>query len=576
VSTVAHHSIAAKFDESIGVAVNLGAALSHLRKWEEAYDAFFKSTWSAAWQSAGYYRVAAIDLMRGENELALEHLQKALVRNSHHMKARNAMAAALRRLNLPEEAKKAAEESLRIDPMDLIAMRELALAEGRNGDIWLDMPGINHNTAIELALEYAEWGMEEDAADILKAYAALAGDPAQVYPMIYYHLGAIEGDDRWFHLAEEAIPDCCFPHRLEDRIALEQAARHDIPHSKALYYLGNFWYDRLQAERAIGCWEESIRLKNDFAIPHRNLALAYFNKRAMYREALSEMETAFALNEGDARVFMELDQLRKKLHVPASNRLEHMNRHWALVVARDDQYLEYCTVLNKLGEHERALELLLTRRFHPWEGGEGKVPAQWRIAMTQLARGEMRLGEYKAAIKRLKIAAGDYPEGFGEGKLTGTQENDIYYLLGKAFTAAGDLSAAHAAYERAGAGLSTPAGMMYYNDQPPEMIFYQGLARRELGDAQGAALHFDRLIAYGREHMDDEVKIEYFAVSLPDLQIFEEDLQKRNRIHCLFMMVLGHLGKGEREEADTLLRRLQELEPEHQGVKVHISSFLEK
>jgi hypothetical protein len=76
--------------------------------------------------------------------------------------------------------------------------------------------------------------------------------------------------------------------------------------------------------------------------------------------------------------------------------------------------------------------------------------------------------------------------------------------------------------------------------------------------------------------MDDEVKIEYFAVSLPDLQIFEEDLQKRNRIHCLFMMVLGHLGKGEREEADTLLRRLQELEPEHQGVKAHISSFLKK
>lgn len=555
---------------------NLGAALCFLHKREEAYGAFFKSTWNASWQSAGYYRVATIDLCHGEYELGIEHLQKALIRNGHHMKARNAMTAALRRLGRLGEANKAAEESLQIDPMDLIAMRECALAKGESGDNWLTMPGISHNTAIELALEYAEWGMPEDAAAILKAYAAFIGDPVKVYPMIYYHLGAMDGDGRWFQMAEEASPDYCFPHRLEDRLALEQAVRQDAPHSKALYYLGNFWYDRLQAVRAIGCWEESIRLKSDFAIPHRNLALAYFNKRAMYKEALCEMEKAFALNEGDARVFMELDQLRKKLHVKASERLIHMERYFALVAARDDQYLEYCTVLNILGEYERALKLILARRFHPWEGGEGKVPAQWRIAMTQLARGELRRGEYGAAIKRLQTVAGDYPESFGEGKLAGAQENDIYYLLGKAYAAAGDDKAAHAAYERAGSGLTTPAGMLYYNDQPPEMIFYQGLARREMGDTQGAYMRFDKLISYGREHMDDEVKIEYFAVSLPDLQIFEEDLQKRNRIHCLFMRALGHLGKGERGEADILLQNLHELEPEHQGAKVHIASFLEK
>jgi tetratricopeptide (TPR) repeat protein len=555
---------------------NLGVALSFLDKWDEAYNAFFKSTWNAAWQNAGYYRVAAIDLRRGEYELAIEHLQKALIRNSHHMKARNAMAAALRRLHRLEEAKKTAEESLCIDPMDLIAMRECVLLGGGSGDVWLDMPGINHNTAIELSLEYAEWGMAEDAMEILKAYAARIGDPVQVYPLIYYHLGALNGDDRWFSFAEDASSDYCFPHRLEDRIVLERAIHRNVPHSKALYYLGNFWYDRLQAERAIACWEESIRLEADFAIPHRNLALAYFNKRAMYKEALSEMETAFALNDSDARIFMELDQLRKKLKVPASERLEHMDCHWPLVAARDDQYLEYCTVLNKLGEYEKALTLLLARRFHPWEGGEGKVPAQWRIAMTQLAHGELQRKEYGAVINRLQNVAGDYPESFGEGKLTGAQENDTYYLLGKAYAASGDIKAAHAAYERAGSGLSTPAGMMYYNDQPPEMIFYQGLARRELGDVQGASVRFDKLITYGREHMDDEVKIEFFAVSLPDLQIFEEDLQKRNRVHCLFMMALGHLGKGEREEADALLRRLYELEPEHQGAKVHIARFLEK
>ncbi len=549
---------------------NLGAALDFLGKWDEAYDAFYKSTWNAAWQSAGYYRAAAIDLRRGEDTLALEHLQKALIRNGHHMKARNARTAALRRLGRMQEAVRAAEESLQIDPLDLIAMRENALAQGQDGAVWLAVPGINHNTAIELALEYAEWGMKEDAAEVLKAYAAQSENLSQVYPMIYYHLAALENGGKWLALAEEALPDYCFPHRLEDRLALEAAVRRGAPCSKALYYLGNFWYDRLQAEKAIGCWEESIRQKADFATPHRNLSLAYFNKRGMYPQALAQMEMAFSLKPDDARVFMELDQLRKKLHVPAQERLEHMERHFRLVSARDDQYLEYCTVLNVLGDYEKALKLLLARRFHPWEGGEGKVPAQWRIAMTQLARKEMENNDYQAAMERLQTAAGEYPESFGEGKLAGAQENDIYYLLGKAYTATGNGHAAKAAFERAASGLSEPVGMMYYNDQPPEMIFYQGLARQKLSDNEGAALRFEKLIAYGEKHFDDHVKIEYFAVSLPDLQIFEEDLQKKNKAHCLFMMALGHMGKEQTEAAENSLRRLHELAPEHQGAKAHL------
>lgn len=553
---------------------NLGTALALLEKWDEAYDAFYKSTWNAAWQSAGYYRVAAIDLRRGEAELALEHLQKALVRNSRHMKARNAMAAALRGLERLKDSEKAAAESLETDPMDLAAMREQALAKGQDSAVWLHMPGISHNTAIELALEYAEWGMDGEAAEILKAYAAGERDPSRVYPMIYYHLAAFEKEGKWLALAEEAVPDYCFPHRLEDRLALQQAIEKTKVHSKALYYLGNFWYDRLQGERAIACWEESVRQEPGFATPHRNLALAYFNKRAMYQEALREMETAFSLNVKDARVFMELDQLRKKLHVPVRERLSHMERYPDLVTARDDQYLEYCTVLNALEEYEKALSLLLARRFHPWEGGEGKVPAQWRIAMTQLARQQMQRGDYPGAVRRLREAAGAYPESFGEGKLNGTQENDIYYLLGVAFKDMGDADSAKAAFEKAATGLSEPVGMMYYNDQPPEMIFYQGLARLELGDGAGAAMRFDRLAAYGEKHYGDQAKIEYFAVSLPDLQIFEEDLQKKNKAHCLFMTALGYLGKGNRNAARESLNRLYQIEPYHMGAKIHVENGL--
>ena len=108
---------------------------------------------------------------------------------------------------------------------------------------------------------------------------------------------------------------------------------------------------------------------------------------------------------------------------------------------------------------------------------------------------------------------------------------------------------------------------MYYNDQPPETIYYQGVALRMLGDEAGAKERFDKLVAYGHAHMDDSITIEYFAVSLPDLQIFDEDLTQKNRAHCLFMLALGLLGNGRRAEADEALSRLQAIEPEHSGLR---------
>jgi hypothetical protein len=48
---------------------------------------------------------------------------------------------------------------------------------------------------------------------------------------------------------------------------------------------------------------------------------------------------------------------------------------------------------------------------------------------------------------------------------------------------------------------------MYYNDQPPDMIFYQGLALRDLGDENEANCCFSRLLQFGRQHRNDTPEI---------------------------------------------------------------------
>ena len=69
---------------------------------------------------------------------------------------------------------------------------------------------------------------------------------------------------------------------------------------------------------------------------------------------------------------------------------------------------------------------------------------------------------------------------------------------------------------------------MYYNDAKPDKIFYQGLALLKLGRVDEAHGRFYKLVNYGKNHLFEDVVMDYFAVSLPDLQIWEGDLNLSN------------------------------------------------
>ena len=110
---------------------------------------------------------------------------------------------------------------------------------------------------------------------------------------------------------------------------------------------------------------------------------------------------------------------------------------------------------------------------------------------------------------------------------------------------------------------------MYYNDQPAEMILYQGLAALALGNQEHASARFHKLIAYGEKHYYDEVSIDYFAVSLPDLQLFDEDLTIRNRAHCEYLIALGSYGLGDRARAVRCFDAALAIDCAHQGAILH-------
>ena len=536
--------------------MNLGLCLRYLGREDEAYDAFFKATWTAAEQETSYYHIACIDCKRGEYALALEHLERSLVKNYHNLKARALKGMILDSQGREAEAAAWYEENLKLDAFDYVSRIESGDMDGA-----LAMMNGRVSSFIECAIDYAEAGYFADAADILERC------PVD-QPMVHYYKALYTGDKAELTAAADCDSLYCFPNKLEDIAVLRNAMENNPADAKAAYYLGCLWYDKRQYDEAIACWERSAGTDDTFPTVWRNLSLAYFNKRGDKETARIAMERAYALDESDARILLELHQLYGKLGMAVAERFAFLDAHKETAFKRDDLYVEYCTLLNDMGRYEEALNLIMAHKFHPWEGGEGKVTTQYAVALTQMAR--MALENSDAAkAKELLERALVFPYNLGEGKLEGAKDNNIHYYLGLAEKALGNEEGALHHLELAAAGDEEPAGMMYYNDQPADLILYQGLANRVLGREVRALSRFHKLISYAEKHYYDEVKIDYFAVSLPDLQLFDEDLTIRNRAHCEYLIALGSFGLGDMVRAEKSYNAVLAIDCGHQGAILH-------
>jgi tetratricopeptide (TPR) repeat protein len=126
-------------------------------------------------------------------------------------------------------------------------------------------------------------------------------------------------------------------------------------------------------------------------------------------------------------------------------------------------------------------------------------------------------------------------------------------------------------FEKASMGVSELYAAMYYNDQQPDKYFYRAMALKNLGEEGKANSMFSKLISYAEAHIDTAIAIDYFAVSLPDLLIFDSDLKQRNKVHCLFLKGLGVLGL---EGIATAFRYFEEalvIDNSHAGAYTHLS-----
>lgn len=549
---------------------HLGLSLLMQGKTQAAYDHFYKATWSYETQSVGFLALAQIKSQQDDFDAAIAFLDKALVTNYHDMTVRTLKVNLLRRAGRLDEARKLVADNATIDPLAIANRYEAQQLAPSDANKAALTAALNHkfNNYLALAEPYIKAGQYAEAHDIISAFDGQQPLKAYYLAVLSARLGDLNAAETYAKQGANGNPDYVFPNRLYDVVVLKAIIAEHPEDGLAAYYLGNFYYDRKVYDQATQLWEACVTQRPDYAMAHRNLSIAYFNRQHQPEKALAELELAFKLDPTNSRLIFELDTLYEKLDRSLSDRLAFLQQHFELVKQRDDSYIALVTLLNETGDFQQAYDKLMAHVFHPWEGGEGKVSTQYEAALVGLAKQNLAEADYSAAIDKLTQAL-TYPRSLGEGKLPIAVDNVIDYYLGLAYRGAGDEQQAETFFTKATAGLSEPTDMMYYNDQPADTIFYQGLALEQLHDPAGAKARYYKLVTFGERHLFDHFEMDYFAVSLPDALLFDEDYQERNVLHCTYLMALGHLGLGHQEKADKLFAQAAALSNHHQGVLRH-------
>lgn len=544
-----------------------GAAHYHLgvcRRWlgrdAEAAEALHKAAWDPGWAGAALHALAEMEAAQARWTEALALLERALAVQADHPRAELLLAAVLRRVGRGGEAEARLRRRLETDPLDHAARHRLGWPLECDLQVRLD-----------LALDDARAGLLTEALDVLEIGPAPVRDlPDQnlgTAPLVHYTRAWLHhrrGDRRAcrasLRRAAAAPPDYCFPARLEEIGILEFARQSNPRDARAPYYLGNLFYDRRRHPEAIRLWEESAAKDPGFAGVWRNLGIAYFNIARQPARARRAYDTACRCAPDDARLLFERDQLWKRLGISPVRRLKALRAREDLVGRRDDLTLELCALLHQSGRPAKALERLESRRFQPWEGGEGLVLAQYVRTRLALGRAALSRGDAGRAEDAFRGALHP-PETLGEARHPLANDSDVRYWLGCALAALGRDAEAREQWRRAASARGDFQDMSVR--EYSELTYYSALALERLGQRAAARRLLGDVRRYAQRLRKARATIDYFATSLPNMLLFDDDLQARQETTARLLEAQAHLGLGRRALARQQLRAVLRRDPNH-------------
>ncbi|MGB9377133.1 MAG: hypothetical protein WCB04_06420, partial [Mycobacteriales bacterium] len=319
-------------------------------------------------------------------------------------------------------------------------------------------------------------------------------------------------------------------------------------------------YDRRRHPEAIAIWG---RLADDAAASPfvlRNLAVGLFNVEGDAEGAMACYDRAVGLAPADARLWYERDQLAARTGVPPAARLDTLRKRPDIVAERDDLTIAVVHLLDSVGDPEHADHLLRSRRFQPWEGGEGQALAAWERTELLLARQALAADKAADAARRV-MSALDPPSTLGEARHPLANPAHLWLCLGDARSALDDDAGAADAWRRC-AGVEGDFREMAVQKYG-EATYFSMLAHRRLGEDDAAGRLAAAVEAYAHELAISRPTIDYFATSLPQLLLFTDDGLARQAQLSELLLAQVAVVRGDRAEAIHRLDGVLTLNPAH-------------
>ncbi|PWW10990.1 DUF5107 domain-containing protein [Mangrovibacter plantisponsor] len=530
---------------------------------KEAYDNYFKSSWSADCRDTAFYHLARLELIAGNKSKALSFCKQSLRFNGSNNLAM-ALCALLQAQTGKQESALQYIDSNLVDyplsyalhyahyaitqsPASLNTLATIANDRGTNSSV--------------LAGWLVTLGMSTEALSILTLL-----DNQETLPLLW-RAALTRNKDEQHQLITRAKNNFALKVRFPNLIEEVNMLHNLQDYGFAQYLLGCFHYSKKRYDEAVSCWSFAVEKMPDFAPVHRLLGIWAWNKRGDFKQAEASLQRAIVLEPNNARLLFERDYLYKITGQTPTLRLQALNGKIDVALMRDDLTAELLNMWNIQGEIALAAKTLAERDFHPWEGGEGRITGQYLINKQRQAIAAIQQGQFNDA-RELLTSALTYPLNLGEGRLAGQSDNDIWYLLGWCAEQQGETHQAEREYQEAIKGGSSLDAGRYYNDQPVDYLFYQALAFKKTGQPHKAEQMFRSFINWSDKHCNDEVTSDFFAVSLPDLVVLDSDQKSLHLQHCLFVSALGYLGLNEHEKFKKCITKLLEINPAHD--KAHL------
>ncbi|WP_051392764.1 DUF5107 domain-containing protein [Glycomyces arizonensis] len=504
----------------------LGLVLARQGRTAEAREALGKAMWDRSWLDAATVASVRLDLASGHTDRAAEDravadLDALLHRSPNHTQARNLATVAAMRRGEVDRAAALVTGTLRDNPLDAWA-RDLAsrLGHGETTD--------DATIALDVAREYLSVGEDETAAELLEQAARmpLVLGRTNVAPLAWIHRADLElrrGDEAAAEAALDRVRRLdrtwCFPSSA-DNDALARLRRHR-PEDPVLAALAGHWlYAAGRRDEAIAAWETATTTEDPVVL--RNLGVAAHNVQGDPAAAARYYGRARAAAPDDARLLYEADQLAARRAAAPAERLETLLARRDLVDRRDDLSVQLAELLTAEGRESEALDVLAGRAFQPWEGGEGRVLAAWEEAHLASARKAIASGEAKRAVDHATAAL--HPiAGLGEARHPLANTADLHLVLGDALAAAGDHEAAREAWATAAAqqGDFQAMRVQTYSERTAASV----TALRRLGRDDEARRLQGGLARHIAEQAEATARVDYFATSLPEMLLFDQDVQ---------------------------------------------------